>query len=148
MKSLLLSLLFVTSFSSFSMYKEKDIYGKWKLEVDINEKLKEESEELNLFERMVVGGVSGMVNWVWDKIDITFEFKRNNELLVIVKVEDEETEVEELTWNMENGKIYIDDIDNPKVNIDNEGYWMLVKGKLLPYDDNDDLQESIYMTRR
>ena len=148
MKSLLLSLLFVTSFSSFSMDKEKDIYGKWKLEVDINEKLKEESEELNLFERMVVGGVSGMVNWVWDKIDITFEFKRNNELLVIVKVEDEETEVEELTWNMENGKIYIDDIDNPKVNIDNEGYWMLVKGKLLPYDDNDDLQESIYMTRR
>lgn len=130
------------------MEKEKDVYGKWKLEINMKEKLKEESKELNLLERMIVGGVSGMVESVWEKIDITFEFKRNNELLLYIKIEDEETEVEELSWNMKNGRIYIDDIDNPNVNIDNDGFWVLREGKLLSYKDNGELEESVFMTRK
>jgi hypothetical protein len=129
MKTFLFSLMFLTTISSFSMEKEKDVYGKWKLEINMKEKLKKESKELNLLERMIVGGVSGMVESVWEKIDITFEFKRNNEVLLYVKVEDDETKVEELTWNMDDGKIYIDDINNPNVNIDNDGYWRLKDGK-------------------
>jgi len=140
--------MFLTTISSFSMEKEKDVYGKWKLEINMKEKLKKESKELNLFERMIVGGVSGMVESVWEKIDITFEFKRNNEVLLYVKVEDDETQVEELTWNMDDGKIYIDDINNPNVNIDNDGYWRLKDGKLLSYSDDGESEEEVFMIRK
>jgi len=148
MKTLLFSLLFLTTISSFSMEKEKDVYGKWKLEINMKEKLKKESQELNLLERMIVGGVSGMVESVWEKIDITFEFKRNNEVLLYVKVGDDETQVEELTWNMENGRIYIDDINNPNINIDNDGYWRLIDGKLLSFSDDGELEEEVFMIRK
>ena len=148
MKTFLFSLMFLTTISSFSMEKEKDVYGKWKLEINMKEKLKKESKELNLLERMIVGGVSGMVESVWEKIDITFEFKRNNEVLLYVKVEDDETQVEELTWNMDDGKIYIDDINNPNVNIDNDGYWRLKDGKLLSYSDDGELEEEVFMIRK
>ena len=148
MKTFLFSLMFLTTISSFSMEKEKDVYGKWKLEINIKEKLKKESKELNFLERMIVGGVSGMVESVWEKIDITFEFKRNNEVLLYVKVEDDETQVEELTWNMDDGKIYIDDINNPNVNIDNDGYWRLKDGKLLSYSDDGELEEEVFMIRK
>lgn len=148
MKNLLFSLLFLTTISSFSMEKEKDVYGKWKLEINMKEKLKKESQELNLLERMIVGGVSGMVESVWEKIDITFEFKRNNEVLLYVKVGDDETQVEELTWNMENGRIYIDDINNPNINIDNDGYWRLIDGKLLSFSDDGELEEEVFMIRK
>jgi len=148
MKTFLFSLMFLTTISSFSMEKEKDVYGKWKLEINMKEKLKKESKELNLFERMIVGGVSGMVESVWEKIDITFEFKRNNEVLLYVKVEDDETQVEELTWNMDDGKIYIDDINNPNVNIDNDGYWRLKDGKLLSYSDDGESEEEVFMIRK
>ena len=148
MKTFLFSLMFLTSISSFSMEKEKDVYGKWKLEINMKEKLKKESKELNFLERMIVGGVSGMVESVWEKIDITFEFKRNNEVLLYVKVEDDETQVEELTWNMDDGKIYIDDINNPNVNIDNDGYWRLKDGKLLSYSDDGELEEEVFMIRK
>ena len=148
MKTFLFSLMFLTTISSFSMEKEKGVYGKWKLEINMKEKLKKESKELNLLERMILGGVSGMVESVWEKIDITFEFKRNNELLLYVKVEDDETQVEELTWNMDDGKIYIDDINNPNVNIDNDGYWRLKDGKLLSYSDDGELEEEVFMIRK
>ena len=148
MKTFLFSLMFLTTIFSFSMEKEKDVYGKWKLEINMKEKLKKESKELNFLERMIVGGVSGMVESVWEKIDITFEFKRNNELLLYVKVEDDETHVEELTWNMDDGKIYIDDINNPNVNIDNDGYWRLKDGKLLSYSDDGELEEEVFMIRK
>ena len=148
MKTFLFSLMFLTTISSFSMEKEKDVYGKWKLEINMKEKLKKESKELNFLERMIVGGVSGMVESVWEKIDITFEFKRNNEVLLYVKVEDDETQVEELTWNMDDGKIYIDDINNPNVNIDNDGYWRLKDGKLLSYSDDGELEEEVFMIRK
>ena len=148
MKTFLFSLMFLTTIFSFSMEKEKDVYGKWKLEINMKEKLKKESKELNFLERMIVGGVSGMVESVWEKIDITFEFKRNNEVLLYVKVEDDETQVEELTWNMDDGKIYIDDINNPNVNIDNDGYWRLKDGKLLSYSDDGELEEEVFMIRK
>ena len=65
-----------------------------------------------------------------------------------VKVEDDETQVEELTWNMDDGKIYIDDINNPNVNIDNDGYWRLKDGKLLSYSDDGELEEEVFMIRK
>ncbi len=148
MKTLFLSLMFLLAFNSFSMEKEKDVYGKWKLQINMKEKLKEESKELNLLERMIVGGVSGMVEAVWEKIELTFEFKRNNELLLHIKVEDEETEIEELSWSMTNGRIYIDDIDHPNVNIDKDGFWMLKGKNLLSYDENGQLNRTISMTRK
>ncbi|NVK74063.1 MAG: hypothetical protein HWE24_11305 [Oceanospirillaceae bacterium] len=147
MKTFLFSLMFLT-ISSFPMEKEKDIYGKWKLEINIKEILKKESKEPNLLEQMIVGGVIGMVESVWEKTDITFEFKRNNEVLMYVKVEDDETQVEELTWNMYDGKIYIDDINDPNVNIDNDGYWRLKDGKLLFYSDDGEFEGEVFMIRK
>ena len=46
------------------------------------------------------------------------------------------------------GKIFIDDVQNDRVKIDTDGYWKLMAGKLVAYDENDELEKNVFMTRK
>lgn len=151
MKYIILSFLMVGSFSFSKNKEEKAILGKWKLEINLKEQLKEASEDLNLFEKLVVRSVSGLVQSVWEDIDVTFEFKKNQQLMLYIEVdlEEKETEVETLSWKIDaDGKIFIADIQNEKVKISNDGYWKLKEGKLLFYNAEDELEENIFMLKK
>ena len=151
MKYIILSFLMVGSFSFSKNKEEKAILGKWKLEINLKEQLKEASEDLNLFEKLVVRSVSGLVQGVWEDIDVTFEFKKNQQLMLYIEVdlEEKETEIETLSWKIDaDGKIFIADIQNEKVKISNDGYWKLKEGKLLFYNAEDELEENIFMLKK
>ena len=150
MKKSLFLLLLISMPAFSSPLGDKEILGKWKLEVNLEETIKEEVQEMNLIEKMIIRGVSGMVQSVWEEIHITFEFKKNQVLLLHVEVDldEKDKEIEELAWKRKkNGKIIIDDIQNEKVDISDDGYWKLMDGKFYHFDKDGEINENIYMVK-
>ena len=150
MKKSLFLLLLISMPAFSSTLGDKEILGKWKLEVNLEETIKEEVQEMNLIEKMIIRGVSGMVQSVWEEIHITFEFKKNQVLLLHVEVDldEKDKEIEELAWKRKkNGKIIIDDIQNEKVDISDDGYWKLMDGKFYHFDKDGEMNENIYMVK-
>ena len=143
-------LLFATVILAQGRAKEKDVLGTWKLNIDIKEAIDEESEDMSFFEGMMAKAVSGMVEDIMDEIHITFDFRRNNVayLTVVTDLDEKETETEELHWQMDkDGRIFIDDIDNDNVQIQNDGYWVLSNGKLMAYEKDGTREKNAWMER-
>lgn len=144
-------MLFVLAASfAQSRVKERDVLGTWALKVDIQQAIKEESKDMSLFEGMMARAFSGMAERVMEDIDITFEFQKNNVayLTVHTDLDEDETETEKLYWEInERGQLIIDDIDNDNVQIDNDGYWMRSKDRLVAVDEDGSKECLAWMER-
>lgn len=146
-----LAVLFISA-ATFAQQKVKPnkIIGTWEMHIDIKEAIEEESEDMNLFEGAIAAGVAEMVEEIMDEIHITFEFKRNNLALltVITDLEEKESEVEELRWEIDDqGRLFIDDVDNDKVQVNNDGYWMLSEGKLIAFEKDGTTENNVWMEK-
>ena len=89
---------------SFSQQKisPKDLYGQWKLHIDIQEAMKEATDDRIFIENVLISGVTDMVESILNEVTVTFDFQKNNELVltIAITIEDTETEVENLKWNL------------------------------------------------
>lgn len=126
MKTTVLALLFVCliapAVSAQSKIKQKDLKGTWKLVFDID---KEEGE--NMIERAALGAVDGLLS----SMDISFQFKKDNELKVTVYVFGEE-EVEYSNWEFaQDGGIYIGDNEHLQME---DTVWYLDGERLIAWD--------------
>ncbi|MEL7146457.1 MAG: hypothetical protein AAFO69_08825 [Bacteroidota bacterium] len=104
--------------------KYSDLEGKtWKLTIDITEELEEEADNAdNFFERLVIKGVSGLVENILDNIEIYFEFEKNHDLRVTVYAMGEK-EVEYTEWWIDDdGALRIDDSDSFSSDQDSRWY--------------------------
>ena len=132
---LILGFLCVNVSLAQSKVKERDLKGTWKLVIDIDE-----SEGDAAIERAVLGAVDGFIS----SFDITFQFKRDNELKVVVNVFGEE-EVEYSNWKIQDGYLYLG--DNNKFDMD-DTLWYLEGDRLIAEDINDDSgNHSVYLER-
>ena len=128
MKQLLLTLCLlifcsVSFVNAQSRVKERDLKGVWKLEIPIEE------EGDTPAERMILNVVEGFI----DEMNIYFEFKKNNELKVTVKMWGE-TEVEYSEWYInEDGSLSIGDSDHLDTD---DSVWMFKGRRLASYDYN------------
>lgn len=135
----LTALIIAITFSAKAQKKIKysDLEGKkWKLTIDIRDKIEEELDDSDsFFERLVIKSVSGLVDNILDEIDIYFEFKKDNELKVTVYAFGER-EVEYTEWwiNKE-GALVIDDTDSFKS--DRNSKWYMVDDIIVAYDRDD-----------
>jgi archaellum component FlaF (FlaF/FlaG flagellin family) len=137
---------------SFSQQKisPKDLYGQWKLHIDIQEAMKEAADDRSFIENVLISGVSDMVESILNEVTVTFDFQKNNELVltIAITIEDTETEVENLKWNLNSkNQLIIEDIDNDQVQLQNEGFWLLKNGVLINFDEQGDFQEHVYLLR-
>lgn len=137
---------------SFSQQKinPKDLYGQWKLHIDIQEAMKEAADDRSFIENVLISGVSDMVESILNEVTVTFDFQKNNELVltIAITIEDTETEVENLKWNLNSkNQLIIEDIDNDQVQLQNEGFWLLKNGVLINFDEQGDFQEHVYLVR-
>jgi len=57
----LFSILFVAPSFSQQKISPKDLYGEWELHIDIQEAMKEASNNNSFIENVLISGVSGMV---------------------------------------------------------------------------------------
>lgn len=147
--SILMFFLAATGFAQ-ERVSEREVLGTWKLNVDIREAIDQESEEMGFFEGMMAKAFSGMAADIMDEIDITFDFRKNNVLYLTVHTDfdEDETETEELYWEInDKGQLFIEDIDNNEVQIDNDGYWMKSDGKLVAIDKDGSTEHLAWMER-
>ena len=73
-----------------------------------------------------------------NEVRVTFNFQKNNDLIltIVSPIEDTETEVENLKWNLNSkNQLIIEDIDNDQVQLQNEGFWLLKNGVLINFDE-------------
>lgn len=144
------SILFVIPSFSQQKINPKDLYGQWKLHIDIQEAMKEAADDRSFIENVLISGVSDMVESILNEVTVTFDFQKNNELVltIAITIEDTETEVENLKWNLNSkNQLIIEDIDNDQVQLQNEGFWLLKNGVLINFDEQGDFQEHVYLVR-
>ena len=144
--TLALSLVFVFSFAQDPI-KERKLIGQWELKVDIEKAIEEESKDMNLFERMVAGVVSGFVDQALSSIQMIFEFQSNDRLKLTVIGGDDAPEIEDLRYTLVDGKLYIEDFESENAQLDFDGYWMWQDDQLINFDKDGSVNKNVYMIR-
>lgn len=145
--TLVLSLVFVFSFAQDPI-KERKLIGQWELKVDIEKAIEEESKDMNLFERMVAGVVSGFVDQALSSIQMIFEFQSNDRLKLTVIGGDDAPEIEDLRYTLVDGKLYIEDFESENAQLDFDGYWMWQDDQLINFDKDGSVNKNVYMIRK
>lgn len=148
--SLLLTALLLINLNAVQAQKsvkEKDIIGKWKLVIEIEEAMEEAEQEIreedSWFAQAIFGSVSGLVTGIIGELDIYMEFQKGGDLTIYVEAFDER-EVEKSQWSIRDGKLYIEDTDSFQT--DNNNYWLMSDGILVSMDDDDrDNRPYVYM---
>ena len=145
------SILFVAPSFSQQKISPKDLYGQWELHIDIQEAMNEASNDNSFIENVLISGVSDMVESILNEVTVTFDFQKNNELILttVTFFEEIETEVEILKWHFNSkNQLIIEDIDNDQVQLQNKGFWLLKNGVLIPFDEQGEFLEHVYLVRK
>ena len=129
-------LFFLIVSLTFSQNKltKSDVIGKWQIKVNIKQLLKEETKDLDMFEKMAVQLASGLAEDILDTADIYILFKKNNTALLTLNFLDYDEE-EEVKWSIVGDEIVIDDSLNKKINIGSENNKFLNLGFLTKNSD-------------
>ena len=125
--------------------KEKDIIGKWKFHLKIGKAINDETKDDDDLGSLFARGIGRLVDDLVEEVDITFDFQKDNILVVTQHSnfdDDEEDEVEVYRWKI-NKKGYV--ITTPikknfkKRSVENSDGWQLKRGKLVPVDEDEDV---------
>lgn len=117
----------------------------WKMVFKVKKEINKEADEADTyFEEMILRTVSGVVGGALDKLDIYFNFKKNNQLIITVKAL-KESETEKATWEIKDGKLHIESLEDKGISINGNDDWVLMDGILIQEDEMDD--KTVYMTQ-
>ena len=117
-KVLILAIMTISWSYAQKSFKKSDVYGKYKLALNLTDVIESENDDMSLLEEIIVTSITKSIDRVSNEyVSIIFDFRNNNTLLVSIKVKDEEEENEHIRWKLNNNKIYIDDSDNDHINI-------------------------------
>jgi hypothetical protein len=146
--SIACSILLMSALSAQTKVSEKDVWGTWRFHLKLQEVAKSDSADLNFLEKAVVGAVSGIVDTAMEQVDIQFLFKKSKELVVIIHEHETKKKTEQsIEWFINaKGQLEISDLNNDKVNIDNDGVWMMLNRRLVPVE-NGKATQGIYLER-
>jgi hypothetical protein len=130
--------------------KEKDIIGKWKFHLDISKAIEEETKDEDGWGAVFAKGIGHLVDEIVEEVDITFDFQKNNILVVTTdsNFDDDDRSVETYRWKI-NKKGYVVTTSTSKKNKsfqDSSDGWRLTNGKLIPVDE-DDLEGKVWMEK-
>ena len=144
----LAALLSSSLMNAQSKVKDRDVLGEWKLHVDLQKEIQDKDSDLNFLEKALVGAVSGIVTTAMNHVDIRFDFKRNNEVILKIHNKDEDkTETEILKWFInKQGQLEIDDLDNDNVNVQHDGAWMLLDKQLVAVEYGK-VKQAVYLEK-
>lgn len=150
-KIILAAAFIAISFSAKAQkLNEKELMGSWHMVIDIDAAIKESQKDLNLFEKMIVGSVSGFVDQVLEMVDITIVFMpKGKAVLTVDGPEVQEKETTQLTWQHDpSGGIIIDDYESDQAQVDFDSIWRLEGDRLQSYEPDGTLEKHVYMIRK
>jgi hypothetical protein len=139
-------LVFSITFSQNKLNKS-DVIGKWEVKVEVKQLLKEETKDLDMFEKMAVQLASGFAEDILDTADIYILFKKNNTATLTLNFLDYDEE-EEIKWSIVGDEIVIDDSLNKKINIGSENNkWVLKDGSIFLREKSGKINQNIYLKK-
>ena len=126
---------------------KSDVIGKWEVKVKVKQLLKEETKDLDMFEKMAVQLASGFAEDIIDSADIYIFFKENDTAILTVNFLNYEEE-EEIKWSIVDNEIVIDDSLNKKINIGSENNkWVLDDDIIFFKEKNQKLNKNIFLRK-
>ena len=125
-KVLILAIMTISWSYSQKSFKKSDVYGKYKLVLNLTDVIESENDDMSLLEEIIVTSITKSIDRVSNEyVSIIFDFRNNN-------------------------KIYIDDSDNDDLNVkinSGEGYWILENKNLVKYGKDGTKVNGVFLIR-
>ena len=133
-KILVLLLTFNILFAS-AQENNVTIFGKWKIDLDIEKILEDNMNKLETYEKMVANLSSGLIINFFEDLEMYIDFKEENKAIFII--DSYIYEEQEIKWEIgENGDIIIDDSIENKIKITAENsVWRLFDDEIKLMED-------------
>ena len=125
------------------------IIGQWEFKINVKEVIKN-SNELSGLEKIAARAFSGVIEKTLDETKISFDFKENKTVAIIVTTKKEETQNRVVfNWRIDkDDKLRLDEIyDQNQVRLGDTAYWVLEQGKLIPYNKETNINEGILLIK-
>ncbi len=138
MKSKILVLLLILNiFFASAQENNETIFGKWKIDLDIEKILDENMNKLETYEKMVASISSGLIIEFFKDLEMYILFKEENKAIFII--DSYVYEEQEIRWEIgENGDIIIDDSIENKIKITAENsVWRLFDDEIKLIEDGE-----------
>ena len=136
MKSKILVLLLILNiFFASAQENNETIFGKWKIDLDIEKILEDNMNKLETYEKMVANLSSGLIINFFEDLEMYIDFKEENKASFII--DSYIYEEQEIRWKVgENGDIIIDDSIENKIKITAENsVWRLFDDEIKLIED-------------
>ena len=138
MKSKILVLLLTFNiFFASAQENNVTIFGKWKIDLDIEKILEDNMNKLETYEKMVANLSSGLIINFFEDLEMYIDFKEENKASFII--DSYIYEEQEIRWEIgENGDIIIDDSIENKIKITAENsVWRLFDDEIKLIEDGE-----------
>ena len=138
MKSKILVLLLTFNiFFASAQENNVTIFGKWKIDLDIEKILEDNMNKLETYEKMVANLSSGLIINFFEDLEMYIDFKEENKAIFII--DSYIYEEQEIRWKVgENGDIIIDDSIENKIKITAENsVWRLFDDEIKLIEDGE-----------
>ena len=138
MKSKILVLLLTFNiFFASAQENNVTIFGKWKIDLDIEKILEDNMNKLETYEKMVANLSSGLIINFFEDLEMYIDFKEENKASFII--DSYIYEEQEIRWKVgENGDIIIDDSIENKIKITAENsVWRLFDDEIKLIEDGE-----------
>ena len=138
MKSKILVLLLIFNiFFASAQENNVTIFGKWKIDLDIEKILEDNMNKLETYEKMVANLSSGLIINFFEDLEMYIDFKEENKAIFII--DSYIYEEQEIRWEVgENGDIIIDDSIENKIKITAENsVWRLFDDEIKLIEDGE-----------
>ena len=136
MKSKILVLLLTFNiFFASAQENNVTIFGKWKIDLDVEKILEDNMNKLETYEKMVASLSSGLIINFFKDLEMYIVFKEENKAIFII--DSYIYEEQEIRWEIgENGDIIIDDSIENKIKITAENsVWRLFDDEIKLMED-------------
>lgn len=138
MKSKILVLLLTFNiFFASAQENNETIFGKWKIDLDIEKILEDNMNKLETYEKMVASLSSGLIINFFKDLEMYIVFKEENKAIFVI--DSYIYEEQEIRWEIgENGDIIIDDSIENKIKITAENsVWRLFDDEIKLIEDGE-----------
>ena len=138
MKSKILVLLLTLNiFIAFTQENNETVFGKWKIDLDIEKILEDNMNKLETYEKMVASLSSGLIINFFKDLEMYIVFKEENKAIFII--DSYIYQEQEIRWEIgENGDIIIDDSIENKIKITAENsVWRLFDDEIKLIEDGE-----------
>ena len=124
------------------------IIGQWEFKINVKEVIKN-SDELSSLEKIAARAFSGVIEKTLDETKILFDFKENKTTEIIVSRKEETESRVVFNWKIDkDDKLRLDEIyDQNQVRLEDTAYWVLDEGKLIPYNNEGNINEGILLIK-